>query len=43
LEILQTTFGKQCRVLLLKSGKVWAEGRNKGKHLIDSESEAGKF
>ena len=29
------TFGKQCRIMLFENGKVLAEGRNKGKHLVD--------
>jgi hypothetical protein len=42
LEFEQVTFGKQCRVMLLKNGKVWAEGRSKARHFIDSENEHGK-
>lgn len=37
--LTQITFGKQCRILLFKSGKVWGEGRNKGKHLVDQDNE----
>jgi hypothetical protein len=39
LDIAQVTFGKSCRIFLLKSGKVWAEGRNKCKHFFDTEGE----
>lgn len=42
LDIQQITFGKQCRIMLLKNGKVWAEGRNKARHLLDNEAEVCK-
>ena len=42
LDVQQVTFGKQCRVLLLKNGKVWGEGRNKARHFLDNVNEVGK-
>lgn len=39
LDFKQVTFGKLCRIYLLSNGKVWAEGRSKARHFMDTESE----
>jgi hypothetical protein len=43
LDVQQFTFGKQCRVILLKNGKVIGEGRNKSRHFVDNEGEVVSF